>query len=64
MKIKTIKLINHILNLMEANYNNVINLTKEKLLKAFELSPENKWEEVENKEGFVVCTRTNPENGK
>ncbi|CAD8140729.1 unnamed protein product [Paramecium octaurelia] len=48
---------------MQNNYDQLLEETKTKILSIVELKPENQWTLDTNKDGYVIYTRNNPENG-
>ncbi|CAD8113243.1 unnamed protein product [Paramecium sonneborni] len=48
---------------MQANYEAFIDEAKNKMMKWQEINEQNMWELYQNKDGYVVYTKKNPENG-
>ncbi|CAD8083141.1 unnamed protein product [Paramecium primaurelia] len=48
---------------MQVNYEALIDETKNKMMKWQEINEQNMWELYQNKDGYIVYTKKNPENG-
>ncbi|CAD8144014.1 unnamed protein product [Paramecium octaurelia] len=48
---------------MQNNYDQLLEETKTKILAMVDLKPENQWTLEANKDGYVIQTKNNPENG-